>query len=322
MKSPRTQSQSARAVTEGALLAALTIVLYVADFYTKLLVYVIPVPIAILVVRRDLRTGAMAAVVAALGVGLILGPIDGLIVLASVGFVGLSLGFCLSKRISWITTIAFTSIAALGMIVMDFLLGAVAARLSPAASLAQMQKLMLEAGAQAQAIYKKMGVAEETLKAGTQLFDMLPKLFETFLPVVAIMIAVTAAGIAYAVTRFVLKRTNHYVDPIPPFQEWRIEWQWAWGLIAGILLGNAGAIWKMPIVATVGQNIMVAFWMLYGVQGVAVLWWSLAKYNVAKGLRVLIALMIYTSPALNPLLPLAGVLDGWFDFRKMAAKRG
>ena len=50
-------SQGTRALTEGALLAALTIVLYVANVYTQLLIYVIPVPVAILVVRNGLRAG-------------------------------------------------------------------------------------------------------------------------------------------------------------------------------------------------------------------------------------------------------------------------
>ncbi|MBP7868917.1 MAG: DUF2232 domain-containing protein, partial [Firmicutes bacterium] len=74
MNSPRTERT--RALTEGALLAALTIVMYVADVYTKLLLYVIPVPVAILVIRNGIRTGILATLVAALGVGAILGPID------------------------------------------------------------------------------------------------------------------------------------------------------------------------------------------------------------------------------------------------------
>ena len=82
-------SQGTRALTEGALLAALTIVLYVANVYTQLLIYVIPVPVAILVVRNGLRAGAVASVVSALGVGLVLGPIDGITVLIRVALVGL-----------------------------------------------------------------------------------------------------------------------------------------------------------------------------------------------------------------------------------------
>jgi uncharacterized protein YybS (DUF2232 family) len=120
--------------------------MYVADIYTKLLLYVIPVPVAILVIRNGVRTGVLATLVAALGVGAILGPIDGLIVLVRVGFIGIALGALLARKRPWVISLAGTSVASLAAFVSDFLLASWASGLSPGAMIVKVQEGLTEAG--------------------------------------------------------------------------------------------------------------------------------------------------------------------------------
>jgi len=318
LNSPRTERT--RALTEGALLAALTIVMYVADIYTKLLLYVIPVPVAILVIRNGVRTGVLATLVAALGVGAILGPIDGLIVLVRVGFIGIALGALLARKRPWVISLAGTSVASLAAFVSDFLLASWASGLSPGAMIVKVQEGLTEAGQRTMELYQKIGVPEESLGLVKQMMELMPVWLKTFLPSVLVIGAVFSAAIAYAATRWILLRMKRDVQPIPPFADWRIDWRFAWGLIGALVLAYAVPGANLGLVRSVTTNAVVVYVMVYSVFGIAVLWSLLGSMNVPKGFRIIIALFIYMTPPLNWLLPMAGMLDGWLDFRKLASR--
>ena len=318
MNSPRTERT--RALTEGALLAALTIVMYVADVYTKLLLYVIPVPVAILVIRNGIRTGVLATLVAALGVGAILGPIDGLIVLVRVGFIGIALGALLARKRSWLISLAGTSVAGLAAFVSDFLLASWVSGLSPGAMIARLQEGLAEAGQRTLELYQKIGVPQESLGLVKQMMELMPVWLKTFLPAVLAIGAVFSASIAYAATRWILVRMKRDVEPIPPFVDWRIDWRFAWGLIGALVLAYAVPGANLGFVRSLAVNAVAVYVMIYSLFGIAVLWSVLASMNVPKGFRVIIALFIYMTPPFNWLLPMAGLLDGWLDFRKLASR--
>ena len=318
MNSPRTERT--RALTEGALLAALTIVMYVADMYTKLLLYVIPVPVAILVIRNGVRTGVIATAVSALGVSAILGPIDGLIVLVRVGFIGIALGALLARKRPWLISLAGTSAASMAAFVSDFLLASWAAGLSPGAMVARVQEIFTETGQRTMELYQKMGVPQESLGLVTQMMELMPVWFKTFLPAVLVIGAVFSASIAYAAARWILMRMKRDVEPIPPFADWRVDWRWAWGLIGALVLAYAVPGVNLGFVRSLAINATAVYVMVYSLHGIAVLWSVLGSMSVPKGLRAIIALFIYMTPPFNWLLPMAGLLDGWLDFRKLASR--
>jgi uncharacterized protein YybS (DUF2232 family) len=294
--------------------------MYVADIYTKLLLYVIPVPVAILVIRNGVRTGVLATLVAALGVGAILGPIDGLIVLVRVGFIGIALGALLARKRPWVISLAGTSVASLAAFVSDFLLASWASGLSPGAMIVKVQEGLTEAGQRTMELYQKIGVPEESLGLVKQMMELMPVWLKTFLPSVLVIGAVFSAAIAYAATRWILLRMKRDVQPIPPFADWRIDWRFAWGLIGALVLAYAVPGANLGLVRSVTTNAVVVYVMVYSVFGIAVLWSLLGSMNVPKGFRIIIALFIYMTPPLNWLLPMAGMLDGWLDFRKLASR--
>jgi uncharacterized protein YybS (DUF2232 family) len=294
--------------------------MYVADVYTKLLLYVIPVPVAILVIRNGIRTGVLATLVAALGVGAILGPIDGLIVLVRVGFIGIALGALLARKRSWLISLAGTSVAGLAAFVSDFLLASWASGLSPGAMIARLQEGLAEAGQRTLELYQKIGVPQESLGLVKQMMELMPVWLKTFLPAVLAIGAVFSASIAYAATRWILVRMKRDVEPIPPFVDWRIDWRFAWGLIGALVLAYAVPGANLGFVRSLAVNAVAVYVMIYSLFGIAVLWSVLASMNVPKGFRVIIALFIYMTPPFNWLLPMAGLLDGWLDFRKLASR--
>jgi len=284
------------------------------------LLYVIPVPVAILVIRNGVRTGVLATLVAALGVSAILGPIDGLIVLVRVGFIGIALGVLLARKRPWVISLAGTSVASLAAFVSDFLLASWASGLSPGAMIARVQEGIAEAGQRTMELYQKIGVPEESLGLVKQMMELMPVWLKTFLPSVLVIGAVFSAAIAYAATRWILVRMKRDVEPIPPFADWRIDWRFAWGLIGALLLAYAVPGVNLGFVRSMAVNAVAVYVMIYSLFGIAVLWSVLGSMNVPKWLRVIIALFIYMTPPFNWLLPMAGLLDGWLDFRKLASR--
>jgi uncharacterized protein YybS (DUF2232 family) len=299
----------------------LTVLIYVLNFYTRLLTIVLPVPAAVMVVRHDLRTGATATLASALGVTVLLGPVEGLIVLASVGFIGLTLGSCIARRLSWVRTIGITAVAAAAMIIVDFLAGAAVVGMSPSRALAEMERIMVESWEQSLALYSRLGMSEAGLKPIRDMLEWLPKMVRMLLPAVVIGGAVTLASFSYAATRMVLVRTRREVDPIPPFMTWKLPWYWAWGFIIGLLAAQAGAYFSSEVLTAIGLNFTSLFQIIFSVQGLAVLWFVLDRYGIPKGAKFVIVAMIVMSSALLTILPLVGLLDGWFDFRKRLAAR-
>ena len=87
-----------KSLVEGALFAALVIISYVADLGTGLLVWLAPIPIAIICFRHSAGNALMTSVAAALGVGMILGLFSGISVLTGITAIGIAVGLCLKKN--------------------------------------------------------------------------------------------------------------------------------------------------------------------------------------------------------------------------------
>jgi uncharacterized protein YybS (DUF2232 family) len=186
--------------------------------------------------------------------------------------------------------------------------------------IARVQQAFIEAGQSTMELYQKMGVPQESLGLIRQMTELMPVWLKTFLPAVLVIGAVFSASIAYAATRWILVRMKRDVEPIPPFADWRIDWRFAWGLIGALLLAYAVPGVNLGFVRSLAVNAVAVYVMIYSLFGIAVLWSVLGSMNVPKWLRVIIALFIYMTPPFNWLLPMAGLLDGWLDFRKLASR--
>lgn len=303
------------------MLAALTVVLYIANVYTQLLVYIIPVPVAILVVRHGLRTGAVASAVAALGVGLVLGPVDAVTVLIRVAVVGLLMGGLMAKRARAMTALLATAAAYAAVVVSDFAIVAITSQLSMAQVLEQMRQGIEQAAAQVASMYEQLGMAPQTLESTKTMLGQLPQWFEMFLPTILLFGAIVAALISYTAARWVLRRTKVDVEALPPFGKWRLGWAWAWGIIAALLLGQLAAKLGGAAAQSAISNVIMMYVMLYTVMGASVGWGLMEHYKVPLGFRLFILIMLYMTPPFTWAFALTGLLDGWADFRKLLTRK-
>jgi uncharacterized protein YybS (DUF2232 family) len=65
---------------------------------------------------------------------------------------------------------------------------------------------------------------------------------------------------------------------------------------------------------------MVSF-VVFLVQGLAVVWYWLSKTNMARGLRLALVVFALLTVLLPPIITLIGIFDSWLDWRRLE-KRG
>lgn len=124
-----------------------------------------------------------------------------------------------------------------------------------------------------------------------------------------------------------LQALGRPLRPGRPFVRWRFPWLLAWGYILGQLLLLAVRARVAPAseetLASAGLNLVLVFTYLFFIEGLAVVWFYLAKWGAGKGFRWLVTLFLVTPffPLVEPVAWL-GMLDAWLDFRKLQREGG
>ncbi|HHV62848.1 MAG TPA: YybS family protein [Firmicutes bacterium] len=307
---------STRTLVEGALLTAITILFCVLDAYIPIFALVYPLPVVVLVVRRGVRAGVLATVIAVLGTSALAGPLQGLTVLAKVGIVGITLGACLNRRLSAARTIIITGVAvvvsvgltlAVSILVFDFNLG-------------QLTQAIEEGLRRSIDIYRAMGLSQKDLAMLEQSLRQLVDIMKVTLPAAIFLAIAMVSFINFAVARLVLKRLGHEVASLPRFSHWRVPWYWGWGYIAGGVVMLLGQGYKLDLAFKVGLNIMTIFSYVFLVQGLALAWFFMDKYRVSTPVRVLLVFFMVITRFLSQLVVWLGLFDAWLDLRKLARK--
>lgn len=309
-----------RALVEGAMLAALLVVLYVLDLYTRILVYIFPVPVAVLVVRHDVRTGVLATVAASLVVSAIVGVISGVSLAVWVGLIGVTLGYCLAKEFKPFPTLVLTSLAVL----LATLITVAMAFVVEGVSYQQIAQQFSQAVAQGRefmlAWFKTFKVSQRDVELGMAQFDAIIEFVKITYPALILMSVVSVGAIAYGVSRWVLAKLGYKMPAVPRFSRWRITWPWAWGFILGALLGLLGGQLNSRHLVFLGWNLMMFFYYLFIVQGLAVAWFYIEKYKLDRAGKWAVVLLLLVVPVASPALSYLGLFDSWFDFRKLESR--
>ena len=296
------------------MLAAITVLLsLLGAYFLPYLFFITPVPLIILVYRHGMRPGILVAVTSALLGGMVLSTLPTMVFLLILGLVGLAMGGALREgwspgKIMFIGSA--TSIAALVLmiIVTSFLLDYNV--------LESTIELMERSLKQSMNIYDRLGVETNPLLNEDVPGEFMRMLRLAF-PAAILTTAVIMTFANYWLAHLILRRLGVKLPWLRQFRLWRFPWYLAWGYILGqglpLLARGApdGNVWF-----TVGLNLQIIFNYVFLLQGLAILWYFMDKANVAKMLRWLIIFFMF-NPLFMTLIVWAGVLDTWFDFRKL-----
>ncbi len=307
-----TNRWSARPLTEGSLLAALTVVLAMLSQVLPLVGLFVPVPIVYITLRHGLRTSFLATVVAGLALAFTLGPSTALLVTATFGSVGLSIG--LGARRGWPVgwTLTLATLAGMGVTVLGFLLTAyvgMGVNLAVALGRAQTQAV----NTMHLALQQSPGLTAATRAQMEQVIDQAAAAFSRFWWIGLVLASVPTAVLQYAVINWTLRRMRVHIAPIAPFQGWRLPGETVLPLSLSLVAIYLGERFGHPTLGVLGEGVALLFLYAYAITGLSLGYDLLRRLSISKVSAVLLLAALFLG--LGMVFPLAGFLDSLMDLR-------
>jgi len=310
-----TQRYQTRGLTEGAILAALTVVVGAVGLLAPFVgILLAPLPIMLLVIRWGLRTAVLASVVAALILFQFFGPLNAVSIVAAFAPLGLALGWGVWRGIGAQLTVFGGAAAFLASTIAAL---AVTTLVLHQDLLGQFIQSQVQAMQMALSVQQRFGAPSAQVEEMRKTIVVLPQFLRMAFPVMLALGALIWAYLCYTTARVVLRRVGHELLGVPPILTWRLP-----PLLASTLLWVAAGLGALSLrVTAVGGaalDAMIVNVFVFGFQGalVGITWMN--RRQIPRFAQVMAGVLMLTAGFL-PILALAilGMLDTWFDYRRL-----
>lgn len=312
-----------RALVEGAIFAAITVVIGVIRFYIpiiSLISIVWAVPTILIAFRHGFKVSIASAAISSVLVAIVTQPIQGLGFFIGFGLPGIIMGYLLKRRLSPGNTILVTGIALAVCGAVSIYLGMLVAGVDVVQAYDKMFTDMKNAyGEMADSMANMPGANREEMLKGTEAFEKSMEMVKLILPGGILLSGIMMSFVNFKLTRIVLKRINYFIEDVKPFAQWRLSN--AWMVFATSMLIFAVTemyLIRLPQLYAVTMNIFTVATMIFAVLGVAVIKFFLDKYPIPKGVKGVI--LFFVLLAFRNIIFLVGILDISLDFRKLRSK--
>lgn len=281
-----------------AYILILTTINYIFPFLSMLVMFLWPVPIVYLVQKEESSRVIGVVALAALINGFFFGAVMGLITVIGFGLVGFIIGNVIKEGFPPLKTLIAAVLAVILSQTLVVYVSGVIMDLN--------YQLMVE-----EAIRSLGGeIDEQTLE---QLVIPQLELIKLMFPAL-LSISATITGIFnYYISAWYLRRRGLNIELYKPVRRWYMP-RW----IVSILIVLSLLMRSNPIFL----NINIYMFFLAFVQGFAVLMYYLSLRNSSFLLKAFVVFLIFIFPPVPILLILIGLLDMWFNFRKLGSQPG
>ncbi len=304
------------ALTEGAMLAAITVLIALMGRYISFMSFILPVPLGILVYRHGLRSGILVSVTSSFLVAITLSNLLFSVQVLIIGVLGIALGMGLRESFH------FAQLLLVGVVssVITFLLQIFVYSLLFGENLLTLAFEMWEKGlTQSLEFYQDLGFSPELIAESEEQVLIMVELLRTAIPLSLVMGGFLFTLVNLGVIRFILRRLGDTSIPwLPPFSTWQWPWYFVYGIIFGLSFSVLSLYTTSEIWHIIAINLYFFFLYAFVIQGFAIIWFYLNTYNVNKILRIiLIFLIIQSGNFFSIAIAFFGIFDTWFDFRKL-----
>lgn len=316
---PEDQGFTVKALMEGAMLVAISLLLAVIGIYAPLIsiigLLLYPLPMAVLTLRRGVKVGVTGTLALLALSAIFFGIPQAVLMLLQYGVLGVFLGWCLrSGRKPLFTLGLATLIAALGAaaaILLSLLISGL-----PLSSLQDQAREMVDSVI---AVYQQHGMIDSLLPEGwtvEQYSSYMEESMMRLLPAVLIISSSLMTVLCYLISTAILRRLRYDIPRLPKFKEWRLDWRFSWGLILGLALLLYGNHTSTDWASTAGASILYVFAPILLVVGVAFLFWYMDAMDtplVMRGVILFVSILMFT--VMMWFFMSLAVLDDLFDLR-------
>jgi uncharacterized protein YybS (DUF2232 family) len=319
-----------RAMVEGAVLAAVTVIMGI--FYRvpvlELLTFFWPVPIIIVGYRHGFRVSIISAVVAALIISLLVNPFVGLILLLVYALPGAVIGMMLHRKLSSYAAIFVGGLLTGLTAVLEFAImihimfnkNVFAVLMNFGAEIDNYYNSLYNIMAEASKVYKGLGIDENTIQQVLNLYKVAISNIKIILPAGLALVGIFVAFINFKVARIILSRLGYQVEDIKEFSRWRVRQNLVAPTLIFTLLVIALNYVNITWIRDINLNLMTILFGVYGVLGLSVIVFYIKrigeKNEIPKPLLGIIAVVLFF--LLYSILPFIGMFDLTADLRRLS----
>ncbi len=306
-----------RAIAEGAVAAAIIVLFSILNLVFGVFTFFIPLPLAIIVYRHNLKSGIVVSLAAAAVIGIVsASPILGLEQII-VGILGITIGLALKENFSFGTVFCIAVGAAIIATIMRLTTLAVVMDYSLTDYFNEIWNNLSQ---QLIALEESADLSEDFFATQMELLSVFPNLLQMLIPIWILSISVFDTGITLFLLRIVGKPLGIKLPEIKPFIEWKLPWYFVWGFIFSKALALILTRFPHYYIQVVALNLDIFFSFLFFVQGIAIMWFYLTRAGIKKFFRVVLTiLLVLTGNNITVyIFTMLGVLDTWFDIRKLS----
>lgn len=274
-------------------LLILTLVNIYIPFLSVFVLIVWPIPVAVITLKYDLNTTAGVIAVSAIISGILFGPIMGLIAVIGYGLVGFVIGSCLKEDIKPLRTLLVT----IASVLLSHLL------------LLYVSRYMM--GIDLQSIFNEVTALLGQTGNITNMEEMISnqlQLLKRLFPALIGISAIITGALNYYVTTWYIKRVGFKKPTFKSIRYWFLpRWFVSIGIVVSLLLQRN--------IIFVNLNIILLFLAL--IQGYSVVMYFIDKKTKSSFIKIIFTMVIVFIPIFPPAIVLLGLIDFWFDFRKI-----
>lgn len=309
---------------EGGLLTAITVMLGLAAVYLPVfgafVEFFCGVPIVVLTVRQGVRRGAIALAASFILLTMFVGPLLSLRIALSFGLCGLVLGICMVRGFGTVQSFLTTLVAA--FVAQVIAVGILMLALGVNPSEVEL-KAVQEAFDESFKMYEEMGVDQQAIAQLREQVAPSIELLKYLMPMILLIMAVINAAACYLTAKWIFHKLHmKFLEPLPPFHEWRFPIAFLYLAAFAILGVYWGSTRGWEILYTVSVNLAFLAMSVGFLQGLAVLSCVAEHYNVSTWLRRVIFVIIILNMLTIQIVAFTGMFDMIFDYRKKFSDEG
>ena len=309
------EKNKSKSIVEAGIMSAITFVLMMLTSLPgigTIISFAIPIPIALLYLKYNLKTSICSIVISGILIGFFMGSIYGIQLAITNGIIGLVLGNCVKKKFSGIKSFIYLIVAnTIGVLIEISLLFSVFTEITFNQYINELVNVFNEA---AKISEQMMGSSQ----ANTQMIELMKSMDASFIinmiPMVLVMVIIMRAFLSYTVGKYIINKLGFKLNSLPPFSKWFFKPI----LIATVVVINLFVMLLVSkgVISNKGIYMLtlnLLFAMLI-IQGLAVVSNLLKyRYGFSNFLIVFISILMVTS--IPQLFGLLGMVDVLIDIR-------
>lgn len=281
----------------------------------------IPVFLAVLVRRLDIRYAVGSLLLVILILSLLTGkPEYVLMLVLQTAPVGIFIGLLFKNGASWGKSLAAVLVLSLlipaGVFLMEYFITGESPFVLNESVLADYRQGVEEI---------KETFFAEAVATGDE-FDSISRGIEAALPILGMSSTLIwfmlLSAVSFFVARYLIRLMGYKVTESIPFTMWRLPWHAIWGVITGLAMMLGGDQLNSLGMVSIGKVLLIIMGFVYSVLGISVFVFFLRVSRLSRVLKVLgIIILIIFLPNVLVLMAILGIIDSLWNIRRFTQGR-